>query len=384
MRNTLSLSSRLFSAPFIFLFSVLLFSIGCKKNLSENQLSELNTDLNTNGLGKPPQLLKDFVQVNLVANNANYGAALIDPTLVNPWGLAVTPTGIFWPASQGTGLSQVYNSQGVTVRPPVIIPGPFSASGGNPTGVVFNSSADFRLPNGLPARFIFAGLDGVISGWNSGNAAIRMVNQVGISVYTGLAIGNDAGNNFLYAADFKAGEIDVFDKNYVQVAKPFIDPSLPEGYSPFNIQNIEGKLYVMYAKVGADGRDEAGPGNGYVSIFSTSGAFEKRFLSRGQLNAPWGIAKVGAGFFGDDNIGKHAVAAAILVGNFGDGRINAYTLDGESLGQLRAHGNPIIIDGLWALTAVPATAAAVDKNRVYFTAGPNDEMDGIFGYLRKE
>ena len=139
----------------------------------------------------------------------------------------------------------------------------------------------------------------------------------------------------------------------------------------------------MYAKVGSDGRDDAAPGNGYISIFNTDGSFDRRFLSRGQLNAPWGIAKAPATFYADDNTGKHAVEATILVGNFGDGRINAFTTDGESLGQLRAHGNPIVIDGLWALTFPPATATAVDKNRLYFAAGPNHETDGLFGYIHK-
>ena len=382
MKHTQSLKRRFLPVPFLLLF--LLFTmIGCRKNLQESPGLELGNNDNAGGLGKPAQLLKDFVQVNLVANNANYGAAHIDPTLVNPWGIAIAAGGIFWPASQGTGLSQLYTSEGVTVRPPVIIPGPFTPSGGNPTGDVFNATADFRLPNGQPARFIFAGLDGVISGWNGGPAAIRMVNQVGRSVYTGLALANSAGSNFLYAADFMAREIDVFDRNYVQVSMPFTDPSLPDGYSPFNIQNIEGKLYVMYAKVGADGRDDPGPGNGFVSIFNPDGSFVSRFISRGQLNAPWGIAKAPATFYSDDNTGKHAVGATILVGNFGDGHINAYTLEGESLGQLRSHGNPIVIDGLWAITFPPATAAAIDKNRLYFAAGPNHEQDGLFGYIKK-
>jgi uncharacterized protein (TIGR03118 family) len=369
--------------PLILALPVLFTIVSCQKSMRESTATTLNENLNAKGTGKPPQLLKDFVQVNLVANNANYGAAHVDPTLVNSWGIAISGGGTFWPASQGTGLSQLYTPEGVTVRPPVNIPGPATPTGGNPTGDVFNSSSDFKLPNGNPARFIFAGLDGVISGWNGGDFAIRMSAQPGVSVYTGLAIGNSAGSNYLYAADFLGRQIDVFNATYTQVSMPFVDPSLPDGYAPFNIQNIEGKLYVMYAKVGPDGRDEAAPGNGYISVFNTDGSFDKRFLSRGQLNAPWGIAKAPATFYADDNTGKHAVEATILVGNFGDGRINAFTTDGESLGQLRAHGNPIVIDGLWALTFPPATATAVDKNRLYFAAGPNHEMDGLFGYIHK-
>lgn len=351
---------------------------GCEKSLEDN-----GPDTKGRAIAKPPKLTKDFEQVNLVASTEGYSARRIDPMMINPWGIAVSPGGVFWPASQGTGLSQLFTSEGVQVRPAVIIPGPFTPDGGNPTGIVFNSSSDFRLKNGNPARFIFAGLDGVISGWNSGDFAERKFAEPGVSVYTGLAIANDGTGNFLYAADFKAGTIDVFNTNYEQVSKPFVDPALPEGYSPFNIQNLEGKLYVMYAKVGPDGRDEAGPGNGYVNIFNPDGTLVGRFASRGGLNAPWGISKAPATFYGEDNLTDRPVGGTILVGNFGDGRIHAYDLEGNELGQLRAHGQPVVIDGLWAITFPPATATAVDPNRLYFAAGPNHERDGLFGYLAK-
>lgn len=367
----------------IFLY-LLFFSwilIGCKKEVGNSGVA---VEENAN-VAKPAKLAKDFVQVNLVGNNNEYGARFIEPTLINPWGLAWSPTGIAWPASQGSGFSQVLRRDGSAVRAPVAIPTFNMPTGGNPTGIVFNPTADFKLSsNNLKANFIFAGVDGVISGWNGGNFAIRMVNNVANSAYTGLALANDGTGNFLYAADFRGGEIDVFDGNFQQVNKAFVDPGLPAGYAPFNIQSIDNWLYVLYAKVGPDGRDEPGNGFGYVSVFNPNGSFVKRFLSRGELNAPWGITKAAASFFGDDNDGKHAAETAILVGNFGDGQINAYTPGGDHLGTLRAHGKPISIEGLWAISFLPSGAAtAEDKDRLYFTAGPDEETSGIFGYLKK-
>ncbi|HEV2831758.1 MAG TPA: TIGR03118 family protein, partial [Hanamia sp.] len=330
---------------------------------------------------KVPQLLKDFTQVNLVGNNDEYNPARVDPLLVNGWGLAFSPTGIAWISAEGTGVSTVYNSEGSQVLPAVSIPSPGGATGGHPTGVVFNGTTDFKLPNGNPARFIFDGVDGVISGWNGGPAAIKVVDNSSTSAYTGLAIANDGGNNFLYAANFRAGKIDVFDKDWVEVnTKPFMDPNIPAGYAPFNIQTVGQQLYVTYAKVDpAEGEEEKGPGLGYVDIYNTDGSFVKRFVSNGQLNAPWGIAWAPAGFFGTDERAQ----PAILIGNFGDGHINAYSQDGNFLGQLRAHGNPIVIEGLWAISFPPATATSINSNRLYFAAGPDDEEDGLFGYIVK-
>lgn len=368
----------------VFFAFLTLFLQGCKKEIGSLQDNpEGAVTAMARGTGKPPQLMKDFIQTNLVANTAGYGAARIDPTLVNPWGLAfntLNAAGISWPASQGTRLSQVYTSEGLEARAPVAIPGFIG-----PTGVVFNGGTGFQLPtNNLPARFIFAGLDGIISGWNGGNSAILMVANTGSSVYTGLALAAHAGAGYLYAADFRGAEIDVFNSSFQTVnTMAFEDPSLPDGYAPFNIENVGGKLYVMYAKVGPDGRDVKAPGEGYVSIFNTDGTFERRLVSRGQLNAPWGVTRAPAGFFGEDNGGGHALASAILVGNFGDGHINAYTEDGRYLGQLRAHGEPIVIDGLWAITFPHAGANPAIRNRLYFTAGPNHEKDGLFGYIAK-
>lgn len=337
--------------------------------------------------------LKDFSQVNLVANKAGYGAVTVDPQFVNGWGIAFGPSGAAWVSANGTGLSVIYNALGVQVRPSVTIPSPTAAAGGEPTGAVFNASTtDFKLSNGNPARFIFAGTDGVISGWNTGNAAERVLNDAPSAVYTGLAMASDGAANFIYAANFKESKIDVYDKNWVEVTKPFTDPSLPSGYSPFNIQNVGGRLYVMYAKVGSNGDEEVGSGNGYVDIYNPDGSFAERFTSRGALNAPWGVAEAPAGFLQEDerssmnsdNTDKHrSPEPLILVGNFGDGRINVYTHSGVFLGPLRSHSTPIVIHGLWGISFAPATATTVNPDWLFFAAGPNDETDGLFGYISK-
>ena len=201
----------------------------------------------------------------------------------------------------------------------------------------------------------------------------------------------------------------MWDKNFAPVTwMPFNDSHLPAGYSPFNIRIVGDWLYVMYAKVGPDGRDLAGLGNGFVDVFSTGGKLVGRFASKGLLNAPWGIAKAPASFFEDkdkdqDDLSKNEGGGSkeeendqkveggsqeedsvILVGNFGDGHINVFTPGGQFLGQLKVHSHPLIIDGLWALSFAPASATAIDPNRLYFTAGPLHESEGLFGYLIKQ
>ena len=345
--------------------------------------------------------LKHFEQVNLVANNGEYDAPNIDPLLINAWGLAWAPSGIAWVNSEDGHVSALYNGEGVAPRIPVNIPGPAGPATGNPTGIVFNGTSDFVLSNGAAARFLFVGVDGVLSGWNgtAGDNAILIKNNSATSAYTGLAIGVSNGANFIYAADFRAGKITVWDKNFDPVNMPFSDPSVPNGYAPFNIQAVGDWLYVAYAKVADDGEEEAGVGKGFVSIFNTDGSFVKRFASRDLLNAPWGITHADKSFFkddednsgdnGDGDYGKglktdHHDSDMILIGNFGDGKINVYTNHGLLVGQLQSHGHPIVIEGLWAIGFAPSTATSIDPNRLYFTAGPEDEEDGLFGYLIKK
>jgi uncharacterized protein (TIGR03118 family) len=201
-------------------------------------------------------------------------------------------------------------------------------------------------------------------------------------VYSGIALASDGGANFLYVANFSAGKIDVYDKDWAEVDKPFSDPHIPSGYSPFNIQNIGGMLYVMYAKVGADGEEEKGPGKGYVDIYNPDGSLVSHFIAKGELNAPWGIAQAPAAFF-DEDMDMGNTHNAILVGNFGDGHINVYDESGKFLGPLRSKQKPIEIDGLWAISFAPVTATTVDPGWLFFAAGPDDETHGLFGYISK-
>lgn len=321
----------------------------------------------------------DFQQVNLVANNSNYGAVTVDPTLLNAWGITFAPSGPAWISANGSGLSPIYNASGAILRPAVTIPTNNAVTGGAPTGTVFNGTTGFRLSNGNAARFIFVGEDGVISGWNSGNAAEVAKSNMG-AVYKGVALATDGGVPFLYVANFIGKKIEVYDTLWNKVNKGFWDPNIPSDYAPFNVRNINGEIYVLYAKLD-EGIDEAhGPGTGIIDIYNPGGSLVKRFISHGALNAPWGITAVPSSFLTTTvNAGT-----IILVGNFGDGRINAYDGNGQLIGPLRSEGKPIVIDGLWALSFAPVTATSVNPDWLFFSAGPKDEADGLFGYITPE
>jgi uncharacterized protein (TIGR03118 family) len=313
-----------------------------------------------------------YEQINLASDIPNL-AAVTDPNLKNPWGMSFTATSPFWVSDAGTNVATLYNGLGVPNGLVVSIP----ASA--PTGQVANGTTGFTLTPGNPARFIFAALDGSISGWNptvnATNAIVKVLASPN-NVYTGLALGTAGASTFLYAADFKSAHIDVYDSNFAPttLAGNFTDPTLPAGFAPFNIENVGGNLYVTYAKVGPTGEDAPGPGNGFVTVFDTSGTFVKRLISNGPLNSPWGIT-LAPPVFGD-------FSNDLLVGNFGDGTINAFDpATGALLGTLEdASSDPIVIDGLWALK-VRTGGPFVDVNRVYFTAGLNDEENGLFGAL---
>jgi uncharacterized protein (TIGR03118 family) len=377
MKWIITRTNRFASFFALILIACMAFAIACKKD-------------------KPPKALKDFVQVNLVGNNDKYAPARVDPLLLNAWGLSWSAGGVAWVSSTGGGVSTVYNSEGGQVRPAVAIPSPGGATGGLPTGQAsYPGAGGFLLPtNNQPSRFIFVGVDGVLSAWNggAGNNAVLIKNNSATSAYTGLTLARINTLPYLYAADFRANKIEVWDSLWNPVAMSFKDPYQARGYAPFNIQVVGTMLYVAYAKVGPNGKDVPGNGNGYVSIFTTTGQFVKRFASRGALNAPWGIAAAPDSFFVDTEDAAMMKGGGnddelngpvILVGNFGDGRINAYSQYGRFLGALRKHGKAIEIDGLWAIGFAPTTST-ISQDRLYFTAGPDLETNGLFGYIIKE
>ncbi len=331
-----------------------------------------------------------YQQTNLVSDLS--GAKFQDPNLVNPWGLSHGPTTPWWVSDNGKGVSTLYDGNGTPVNPlspgspplVVTIPPPAGGTTAAPTGNVFNGTSGFVVTEGSasgPSRFIFATEDGTISGWNptvdQTHAILTVDNSASEAIYKGLAIGSNSSGTFIYATNFHAGTIDVFDSNFAPatLSGSFTDPKIPIGYAPFGIQNISGNLYVTYALQDANKEDDvAGPAHGFVDVFDTSGNLIRRLISHGRLNSPWGLALAPADFGRFSN--------ALLVGNFGNGRINAYNLNtGEFLGQLRDQSNtPITIDGLWAL-GFGNDAAAGKHNELFFTAGINDEANGLFGKI---
>lgn len=305
-------------------------------------------------------------------------AATEDADLINPWGMSFSATGPFWTSDQGSGKATLYNGFGAKQGLTVTIPGTAGGPSG-PTGQVFNPTADFVLGNGTKASFLFANLNGTISGWNgaAGTTALVQVDKgAGGAIYTGLAMGSTSGGqNRLYAANAGNGTVDVFDAGFAQVMSGgFVDPNLPAGLAPFNIVNIGGQLYVTYAPPGPNA-DEAPLGTGVVDVFTTDGAFVRRFATGGNLLSPWGVAKAPGSFgaFGD----------AILIGNFAeeDGFINAFReSDGAYLGMLAMGSDPFRMPYLWSL-AFRTGGVGVDPNALYFTAGIGDEEHGLFGQL---
>lgn len=337
-----------------------------------------------NGNGKPTGRPGFYAVHNLVSDGF-VPADHTDASLVNPWGVAFNPNGFVWVADNGSGVSTLYDGNGVKNSLVVTIP---THAGGNPpgvpTGIVFSSGADFVVKVGTvsgPSRFIFSTEDGTISGWAPNvdpTHAIRVVdNAPSGAIYKGLAFAANGIGHFVYATDFHNNRIDIFDANFQQVSSAgrFVDSKIPRGYAPFGIQNILGNLYVTYAKQDKDAEDDVtGPGFGFVDVFNADGVLIRRVASAGHLNAPWGLALAPADF------GKFS--GALLVGNFGDGRINAFDLaSGDFLGALRAPGGkPISIDGLWGIQFGNGLLNQ-PVNTLFFAAGVGDEEHGLYGRI---
>jgi uncharacterized protein (TIGR03118 family) len=320
-----------------------------------------------------------FVQHNLVSDLAGL-ADNQDKNLSNPWGICASSSSPFWVSDNNNNLSTLYDGNGDIVSLVVTIPPPQSNPQGGVSGCVYNSTPGFML-NGKPASFIFASEQGTIVAWNGGTTGTIVADRSGTgAIYKGLTIATRATGPTLYAANFNAGTVDVWDGNMNLLSLPgaFTDPSIPGGVAPFNIQAMNGMLYVAYAQHDAAGYNPVpGAGIGYVDVYSVDGVLEQRLVAGGALNSPWGLA-VAPAYFGD-------FSNAILVGNFGDGKINAYNpLSGVWLGDLKdAYGNDIEISGLWGLR-VGNGGKGGDPGAVYFTAGINEGNDGLFGVLQPD
>ena len=329
-----------------------------------------------------PKAPNSYTQTNLVSNlpGVSQTNQPPDPDLLNAWGVAFNPNAFVWVADNGSGKATLYDGNGMkNLGLIVTIPSANGVDQGTPTGITFNSSADFPV-NGAPSAFLFATEDGLIVGWSGGNLAVRAYPPAGVTptaVYKGIAIAGTGTAHQLYAADFHNKKIDVFDASFNPVVTTggFVDPGIPAEFGPFNIMNIQGDLYVAYAMKEPDGDDEvAGPGLGFVDVFDADGVLLRRLATRGKLNAPWGMALAPTGF--------GAFGNAVLVGNFGDGTINAYDpKNGTPLGQLRTADNQILsIDGLWGI-AFGNGVKNQPTDVLFFAAGPNDESDGLYGFI---
>lgn len=329
------------------------------------------------------RVIGHYTQRDLVSDVPG-AAEVTDANLVNPWGLTFGPMTPAWVADNGTDVSTLY-AGAVAGSPVARLPLVVGIPGGAPTGAVFNGSAGFVVSSGIssgPARFIFSSEAGTITGWNPAvpppptSMQAQTAVTVPDAVFKGLAIADTATGPRLYATDFHHGTVDVWDANFAPVNRPgaFQDPAIPRGFAPFGIQAVNGGLVVTYAKQDADaGDDVAGRGRGFVDFYDTSGTLLRRFAARGALNSPWGVAMAPQGF------GK--ASGAVLIGNFGDGRINAYDpVDARFLGALRdERGRRITIDGLWALQF--GNGVIGTPQSLLFTAGPDDEAHGLFGEL---
>jgi len=346
--------------------------------------------------------------VNKLVSDQNGVANFQDPVLRNSWGVAFTPgASPFWIADNASGCATLYDGTGVKVALQVPIPlpdnsvpstacQPAASSQTNPqpptpaapTGLVWNPTTTFLVPGtSTAASFIFATEDGTISAWANGatptnQAVIAFDNSASGAVYKGLVFGTNSNGVFLFATNFHAGTVDVFkpadntsNGQYIETTTTggFKDSKIPAGFAPFGIENINGDLFVSYAKQNAEMHDDvAGPGNGFVDVFDTNGNLLRRFASRGPLNSPWGMTRASFAF------GRFS--GLILVGNFGNGKINVFGSQGQFIDELdRPNGKPLVIDGLWKLILGGGRNSSSDT--LYFTAGPNAETNGLFGTI---
>jgi uncharacterized protein (TIGR03118 family) len=311
---------------------------------------------------------------NLVSNQVGR-APHTDPLLVNAWGLTYGPGGPFWISDQGSGWSTLYDGRGNKQSLEVEIPSENGAGTGSPTGIVYNGSQEFQV-QGWASIFLFATLDGTISGWapqsNPNEAIIAVDNSASGAVYTGLAITSYAQGNFLFATDTANNKVDVYDGNFKLVSS-FTDKTLPANFTPFGIQDINGLVFVAFA-------DSTGGTGGYIDMYSEGGVFLRRVAQGKPLNQPWGMAAAPRNF--------GPLSNTLLVSNNinRNGTINGFNvLTGQFVGTVKNEkGNPITIDQIWGIEFGGGTSSNGATNELFFTAGPNNNVAGTFGVISVE
>jgi uncharacterized protein (TIGR03118 family) len=317
------------------------------------------------------------------ANATSPGVPNLDPNLVNAWGISRSSGSPFWISDNGTGLSTLYNGGGVPQALVVTIPTPDGKGTATPTGTVFNYSKSFEVAPGKPAVFMFVTEDGTISAWNPGvdvTHAVLKVNRAGRAIYKGCALAQTRNGVFLYATNFKSGKVEIFDGNFNLIRTQELEFHGEDGhfrnYVPFNIQNVGGNLVVTFAHRAPGSTDEDhGAGIGLAGIFNTRLHLINMLQHGPWFNAPWGVALAPSDF--------GPFSHRLLIGNFGDGSINAFnTVTGEHVGtMLAADGSALAIDGLWALSFGSDSKNGGLATELFFSAGPNDEGNGLFGKL---
>jgi uncharacterized protein (TIGR03118 family) len=317
--------------------------------------------------------LAQYQLTNLVSNQVGW-AKNVDPLQVNGWGIARGASSPFWVSDQGSGWSTLYTGQGVKEGLVVLIPSATGAGPGQPTGIVINASQDFQV-EGWASLFLFATLDGTISGWapqsNPNDAIIAVNNSATGSVFTGLAVTSRPSGNLLYAADSAHNVVDVYDASF-NLVNSFTDSTLPAGYAPFDVQDINGTLYVTFAQT-------SGASGGFVDIFQEDGTFVRQLVSGAPLNQPWGLAVA------PKNFGK--LSNTLLVSNnTNNGTINAFNLiSGEFVGTVRdTNGKNIVIDQVWGIEFGGGSASNRRTNQLFFTSGPANNLAGTFGMISPE
>ena len=306
-----------------------------------------------------------------LTSNQNGKAKNVDPLLINAWGLAYAPGAPFWISDEGDGWSTLYDGKGVPQSLQVVVPQANGQGFGTPTGLAYNGSSEFKIDS-WTSLFLFSTMDGSIQGWshfNPGSTLVAVNNSGKNASYNGLAVTAHSSGNFLYATDINNNKVDIYDGNF-NFVKSFTDSKVPKGFVPFGIQDIKGQVYVSFAAVAS------GKAGGYIDIFKEDGTFVKRFTQGKPLNQPWGFAVAPKNFGPFSN--------TLLIGNnTNTGTINAFNLKtGKFVGTLKgSNGKAIVIDQLWGIEFGGGSSSNGQKNQLFFTAGPNNNLDGLFGVL---